>query len=1003
MSEFFISRPIFAWVIAILIMLAGVLSIFNIPITQYPDLAPPAVMITGMYPGASSQTVQDTVVQIIEQQMTGLDGFRYMNASSTSDGSFTITITFEQGTNPDIAQVQVQNKLQQATPLLPTEVQSQGVSVIKYQTNMIIIFALYVEDDSLSRGDIGDYLIVNFKDTLSRVKGVGAVDVFATQYAMRIWLQPERLYSYNLIPQDVIAAIESQNVQVSSGQIGGLPSPDGTQITATIIAKSRLTTVEQFRNILVKVNNDGSQVRLKDVAAVEMGNENYSFSTQYNGYVSAGMGIRMAPGANILDTTKAIYDAVEKMKPHLPKGMKIASVQEIAPVVRASILSVVETLLEAICLVFLVMFLFLQRFRITLIPMLTVPVVLLGTFAALYVLGFTINIITMFAMVLAIGLLVDDAIVVVENVARIMEEEKLSVKEITQKSMKQIQGVLIGVGLVISAVFFPMAFFGGSTGVIYRQFSITIITAMLLSVLIALTFTPALCASILRPASGNRKTFLLFRLFNKFFITTMQYCVNGVGYVLRYRIIFILIFVMIVAVIIILYPKIPTAFLPVEDQGQLYVLVELPQNATMQRSEAVIKQVSDYFLNEEKETIESVFTVIGFSFAGMSQNSGMVFLALKPFEQRQKKGQDIFSVVERATKKFAQINEARITPIVPPSIQELGEVAGLNFFLQDLTGIGREKLKEAQDQLFELVNQSGMFTVILSNNLPDEPQYRITIDEEKARILETSLIDINGTMSTVWGSSYVNDFVDRGRVKRVYVQGEAVSRTAPEDLDKWYVRNSRGRMVSFSAFSSGEWVIGSPKLARYNGFNGMEIFAIGADKISSGVAMGKVEEIAAKLPAGVGLSFTGLSFEERRSGNRVYFLYGLSILIIFLCLAALYESWSVPAAVLFVVPFGVLGVILATLFRGLLNDVYFQVGMLTVMGLSSKNAILIIEFAKKMYENEGKSLYESAILAARMRLRPIIMTSMVFVLGVIPLTFANGASSVSQHSLGTSV
>ncbi|MDR2441702.1 MAG: efflux RND transporter permease subunit [Planctomycetaceae bacterium] len=1003
MSEFFINRPIFAWVIAILIMLAGVMSILHLPITQYPDVAPPAVLVNGMYPGASARTVQDTVVQIIEQQMIGLDGFRYMNSSSTSDGSFMIIVTFEQGTNPDIAQVQVQNKLQQATPLLPAEVQSQGISVVKYQLSFMMILALYCEDDSFSEGDIADYLTSSFKDTLSRVNGVGTVDVWGTQYAMRIWLQPDRLYSYNLIPQDIIVAIENQNVQVSSGQIGGLPTQDGTQINATIVSKSRLTTVEQFRNILVKVNNDGSQIRLKDVADVELGNEHYNFSTRLNGYTGVGLGIRLAPGANILDTTQALHDAVEEIKPHLPEGMKIAYISEIAPIVRASIFSVIKTLLEAICLVFLVMWLFLQRFRITLIPTLTVPVVLLGTFAVLYVFGFTINVITMFAMVLVIGLLVDDAIVVVENVARLMAEEKLSVKEITRKSMKQIQGVLIGVGLVISAVFFPMVFFGGSTGVIYRQFSVTIIAAMSLSVFTALTFTPALCASILKPASEHRKILFFFRWFNDFFALNTKCYVNGVRYVLRRRVRFLMIFVIFITIIVVLYPKIPTTFLPSEDQGELAILVELPQNATMQRTKIVMNQITDYFLNKEKETVERFMTVVGFSFAGMSQNSGMVFLSMKPFEQRPGKERDVFSVVERASKEFKNINGARITPLIPPSISELGNVEGINFFLQDHAGIGHEKLKEAQNYFLDLAYQSGIFSAIWSNELPDEPQYHITIDEEKARILETSLIDINNTMSTVWGSTYVNNFVDRGRVKKVYVQGEASSRTAPDDLNQWYLRNRHGYMVPFSAFSSGEWVIGSPKLARYNGFNGVEIVGMGAEGISSGDAMKKVEELAVKLPAGVGVSFTGLSFEERQAGNQAFFLYGLSLLIIFLCLAALYESWSIPIAVLLVVPFGVLGAIAATLFRGLSNDVYFQVGMLTVMGLSSKNAILIVEFAKKMYENEGKSLFEAAVLAAQMRLRPIIMTSMVFVLGVLPLTLAHGASSVSQHSLGTSV
>ncbi len=1003
MSEFFIKRPIFAWVIAILIILAGIMSIFMLPITQYPDVAPPAIQVNGMYPGASARTVQDTVVQVIEQQMNGLDGFRYMNSSSTSDGGFSIIVTFEQGTNPDIAQVQVQNKLQQATPLLPLEVQSQGIGVTKYQSSFMLIFALYCDDGSLEEGDIADYLSSSLKDTLSRVNGVGTVDVWGTQYSMRIWLKPDRLYSYNLMPQDVIGAIESQNVQVSSGQVGGLPAQDGTQISATIVAKSRLTTAEQFRDILLKVNHDGSQVRLRDVAEVELGNEHYSFSTRLNGYPGVGMGLRLAPGENILETTKAVKDAIEEIKPHFPAGLKIAYVSEIAPIVRASIQSVIQTLLEAIVLVFLVMWLFLQRFRITLIPTLAVPVVLLGTFAVLSLFGFTINVITMFAMVLAIGLLVDDAIVVVENVERLMEEEKLSPREATLKSMKQIQGALVGIGLVISAVFFPMVFFGGSTGVIYRQFSVTIIAAMSLSVLIAVVFTPALCASMLRPASEHRKVLFFFRWFNGLFSFTTNRYAAAVGYILRRGKRFIAVFLVLVALIAVLYPKMPTAFLPTEDQGEMSVLVELPQNATMQRTQAVMKQISDYILEEEKDTVQTFMTVTGFSLAGMSQNSGMVFLSMKPFEERQGEGQDVFSVVERATQKFATINEARITPLIPPSISDLGNVAGINFFLQDRAGIGHEKLAEARDRFLGMAYESGVFSAVWPNTLPDEPQYHVTIDDEKARTLSTSLTDVNSTMSIAWGSAYVNDFVDRGRVKKVYVQGEKSARNTPSDLDKWHVRNTLGRMVPFTAFSSGEWTIGSPKLARYNGFDGVEFLGMGGEGVSTGVAMGKIEELAGKLPPGVGLSFTGLSYEERQAGNQAFMLYGLSLLIVFLCLAALYESWSVPAAVMMVVPFGVLGAIAATLLRGLSNDVYFQVGMLTVMGLSAKNAILIVEFAKDKYENEGKSLFEAAVLAARMRLRPIIMTSMAFVLGVLPLTLAHGASSVSQQSLGTSV
>lgn len=1003
MSAFFIERPIFAWVIAILIMLAGVMAIFQLPITQYPDVAPPSIAVFGAYPGASAQTVQDTVVQPIEQQMNGLDGFRYMSSSSTADGGFNIVVTFEQGTDPDIAQVQVQNKLQLATPLLPQEVQSQGMSVVKFQNSYMLIVALYCDDGSLSDGDISDYMNSHLSDTLARISGVGYIEPWGTQYAMRVWLNPEKLYGYNLVPQDVVSAIEEQNVQVSSGQIGGRPSPVGAKINATIVAKSRLNTVEQFREILLKVDENGSQVRLKDVAEIELGNESYSFSAYFNGHPASGLGMRLATGANILETTAAVNEAIELRKPHFPSGLKVVCVNEVAPIVLASIKSVVKTLLEAILLVFLVMWLFLQRFRITLIPTLAVPVVLLGTFAIVYAFGFSLNVITMFAMVLAIGLLVDDAIVVVENVERLMKDEGLSPKEATKKSMRQIQGALLGIGLVISAVFFPMAFFGGSTGIIYRQFSVTIISAMSLSVLVALVFTPALCATMLSADHGKKRVLFFFRWFNAIFAFGTNRYTEGVAYVLRRPLRFIAVFLVLLAFIAVIYPELPTEFLPVEDQGEMYVLLELPSNAGMERTEKIVAEIEDYFRNEESEFVLSTMSVNGFSLSGMSQNSAMMFITLKPFDQRRTEGSDVFSVLERASKRFEGIKGAVIIPIVPPSIPELGEVAGLNFFIQDQAGIGHEKLLEVQNRLLEESYASGAFAEIWPNSLPDEPQYRIMIDEEKTRILTTNISDVNDMISIAWGSAYVNDFIDRGRVKKVYVQGEAKSRLTTRDLDKWYVRNQNGNMVPFSAFASGKWTTGSPKLARYNGFEGIEFMAVPGEGVSTGEAMGKIEEIVAGLPPGVGLSYTGLSYEERRAGNQAIFLYAISLLIVFLCLAALYESWSIPTAVMMVVPFGVLGAISATLLRGLSNDVYFQVGMLTVMGLSAKNAILIVEFAKNMYEKEGKSLFEAAVTAARLRLRPIIMTSMAFVLGVLPLSLASGASSISQHSLGTSV
>ncbi|MDO5580586.1 MAG: efflux RND transporter permease subunit [Planctomycetia bacterium] len=1002
MSAFFIERPVFAWVIAILIMLAGSLALLKLPISQYPDVAPPAIAIYGTYPGASAQTVQDTVVQIIEQNMNGLDGYEYMTSSSTADGSFNIVVTFQQGTNPDIAQVQVQNKLQLAMPLLPAEVQAQGMSVIKYQINYMMQVALYCDDGSLSEGDLADLMNSKIKDTVARVNGVGYVEVWGMQYAMRIWIKPDKLYEFNLIPQDIAAAIQEQNVQVAAGQIGGLPAPDGVQFSATAVAKSRLTTADQFREILLKVNEDGSQVRLKDAAKVEIGSEIYSFSTELNGHPGVGMGIRLATGANVLETTKAVHAAVDDLKSLLPPGAKVAYIAEIAPTVYASIKSVLRTLAEAVILVFCVMWLFLQRFRITLIPTLTVPVVLLGTCAVLWIFHFSVNVITMFAMILAIGLLVDDAIVVVENVERLMEEEKLDAKAATMKSMRQIQGALVGIALVISAVFLPMAFFGGSTGVIYRQFSVAIISAMSLSAFIALTFTPALCAAMLGGGRKHRVLFL-FRWFNAFFSFGTRCYAGCVGYSVRRRFRFLVIYGALIFLIVSLYPKMPTTFLPTEDQGQLFVIIDLPPNTSMERTKRVLTRVSDYFVNKESDTVETIMCIGGFSFSGMSQNSGMAFITLKPFEDRTKPGMDVFGIVDRANREFSKIYEAKLTPIIPPSISELGNVSGLDFFLQDRAGLGHNKMIEIQNQFLAKAYESGVFSAIWPSTLPDEPQYRITIDEEKARTLSTAISDVNNTMSIVWGSSYVNDFVDRGRVKKVYVQGEAKSRAIKEDIDKWYVRNKLGKMVPFSSFSSGEWITGPSKLARFNGFEGIEFLGICNAGVSSGTAMNEAARIVKDLPAGVGLSYTGLSFEERKAGNQALYLYALSLVIVFLCLAALYESWTIPMAVLMVVPFGVLGAILAVLGRNLSNDVYFQVGMLTVMGLSAKNAILIIEFARNLHEQDGKPLLEAVAEAARIRLRPIIMTSMAFVLGVLPMSFAHGASSISQHSLGTSV
>lgn len=1002
MSRFFIERPIFSWVIAIFIMLAGFLSITLLPITQYPNVAAPAVAISVVYPGASAQTVQDTVVQVIEQQLSGLDGLRYISSESNSDGSMMIIVTFEQGTDPDIAQVQVQNKLQLATPLLPMEVQQQGIRVAKFQVNFMLIIGLVSEDGRMSDQDLGNYIVSNFQDPVTRTKGVGDYLVFGSPYAMRIWLDPAKLNNYQLTPQDVIAAVQSENVQVSSGQLGGLPTVDSVQLNATIIGKVRMKTAEEFEQILIKVNQDGSQVRVKDVADVGLASDNFSISSKYDGKPSAGMALRLATGANLLEVVDDVRKTVAELEPYLPEGVKVIFPYDTTPTVKASISSVVSTLFEAIALVFCVMYLFLQNFRATIIPTLAVPVVLLGTFGVLYACGFTINIMTMFAMVLAIGLLVDDAIVVVENVERIMSEEGLSAKEATIKSMGQIQGALVGIGLVICAVFMPMAFFGGSTGVIYRQFSITIISAMTLSVIIALVFTPALCATLLKNTGhGPKKGF--FGWFNRTFDSTAEGYKNIVERIVHTKGKSLFVYGLLIAGLIMLFGRIPTAFVPDEDQGNMMVQIQLPSNASAQRTEDILSEVRDYFLENEKEAVSSVFTVNGFNLAGRGQKSAIAFLEFKPFSERKTEDLSVFAVANRANAHLSKIKDAVIVPIIPPAIVELGSSMGFDLYLQDNAGLGHEALMQARDEFIRMANQDPVLTMVRANGLSDEPQYEITIDDERARALQVSISDINQTMSVAWGAAYVNDFIDRGRVKKVYIQGKPESRVSPEDFNKWYVRNAKGEMVSFANFASGKWVYGSPKLERYKGIPAVEILGSPATGYSTGDAMAAISKIAENLPEGIGLTYTGLSYEERASGSQAPVLYGLSLLIVFLCLAALYESWAIPVSVMMVVPLGVLGAVIATLMRGQQNDVFFQVGMLTVMGLAAKNAILLVEFAKDLHEKEGCSLIQAAIQAARLRLRPIIMTSLAFVFGVLPMAMANGASSASQHSIGTSV
>ncbi|MBD9399224.1 MULTISPECIES: efflux RND transporter permease subunit [unclassified Pseudomonas] len=1006
MSNFFIDRPIFAWVIALVIMLAGGLSILKLPVNQYPSIAAPAVSIQVNYPGASAQTVQDTVVQVIEQQMNGIDGLRYISSASNSDGSMEIIVTFNQGTNPDIAQVQVQNKLQLATPLLPQEVQQQGLRVTKAVKNFLLVIGVVSTDGSMTNQDLSNYIVANMQDPISRTPGVGDFQVFGAQYAMRIWLDPAKLNNFQLTPVDVRTAVQAQNVQISSGQFGGLPASPGQQLNATIIGKTRLQTPEQFRNILLKVNRDGSQVRLGDVAKVELGGENYNIRAQFNGNPASGLAIKLATGANALDTAKAIRATIDQLKPFFPAGMEVVMPYDSTPVVQESIHGVVKTLAEAFVLVFLVMYLFLQNFRATLIPTLAVPVVLLGTFGVLAVFGYSINTLTMFAMILAIGLLVDDAIVVVENVERVMREEGLSPREATRKSMGQIQGALVGIGVVLSAVLLPMAFFGGSVGVIYRQFSITIVSAMVLSVILALIFTPSLCATMLKPiAKGeHHEKRGFFGWFNRTFERSVNGYERGVRGVVKRKAPFLIIYAVIVAIAGWLFTLIPSAFLPEEDQGVLFAQVQTPSGSSAARTQAVVDDMRKYLLEDEKDVVKSVFTVTGFNFAGRGQSSGMAFIMLKPWSERTAAGTSVFDLRDRAQGHFfaGGFRDAMVFAFAPPAVMELGNATGFNLFLQDRAGVGQATLNQARDKFLQLANQSPVLTSVRANGLLDEPQYKLIVDDEKVRTLGVSLSDVNTTLQIGWGGSYVNDFIDKGRVKKVYLQGQSDSRMNPEDLSKWHVRNDQGQMVPFSAFATGEWIYGSPKLSRYNGVSAIEILGAPAPGHSSGEAMAEVERIAAELPQGIGYDWTGQSYEERLAGSQTLALYALSLLVVFLCLAALYESWSIPFSVILVVPLGILGALLFTLGRGLSNDVFFQVGLITTIGLSARNAILIVEFAKALHE-QGKSHLEAAVEACRMRLRPIIMTSLAFILGVVPLAIASGAGSGSKHAIGTGV
>ncbi|MFM5397024.1 efflux RND transporter permease subunit [Aeromonas veronii] len=1004
MARFFIDRPIFAWVIALVIMLAGSLAIIKLPVAQYPSIAPPAVGISASYPGASAKTVEDSVTQIIEQNMTGLDHLLYMSSQSDSAGRVSVTLTFQPGTDPDIAQVQVQNKLQQAMSLLPQEVQQQGIRVQKTSSSFLMVAAFISSDGSMNNDDLADYVVSNIKEPLSRLDGVGDITLFGSQYSMRVWLDPNKLNRVQMTPGDVQAAIKAQNAQVAFGKLGGTPSVEDQQFTATIMGQTRLSTVEQFNDILLRVNQDGSKVRLKDVVRVELAGESYDADALYNGQSTAAVAIKLATGANALDTAEKVRAKLNELSDYFPANMEIVYPYDTTPFVKISIEEVVQTLIEAIFLVFCVMYLFLQNFRATLIPTIAVPVVLLGTFGVMAAFGFSINTLTMFGMVLAIGLLVDDAIVVVENVERLMSEEDLSPLEATRKSMTQITGALVGIALVLSAVFVPMAFFGGSTGAIYRQFSLTIVSAMVLSVLVALILTPALCATLLKPMKhgefGAKRGF--FGWFNRAFDAGTNRYQSGVRKVIKQGVRYSLIYGAMLAVLAVLFMRMPTSFLPEEDQGVIMSMVQLPVGATKQRTEVVLADMRDYFLKNEKDNVDSVLTVSGFSFAGSGQNAGMAFIKLKDWSERKSPERSANAIIGRAMGYLFSIKEAQVFAFNLPPIPELGTATGFDFFLQDRGGIGHDKLMAARNQLLGMAAQDPTLVRVRPNGMEDTPQLDIKIDYEKALAQGLSIADINNTLATAWGSSYVNDFVDRGRIKKVYMQADAPFRMNPEDLKLWYVRNSAGQMVPFSAFASTEWSFGSPRLERYNGVPAMEIVGEAAPGKSTGDAMAAIEQMVKQLPEGVGIEWTGLSFQERQAGSQAPALYAISLLVVFLCLAALYESWSIPFSVMLVVPLGVLGAIVAATLRGLENDVYFQVGLLTTIGLSAKNAILIVEFAKELYD-KGMGLGEAVVEAARLRLRPILMTSLAFILGVLPLVISSGAGASSRNAIGTGV
>ena len=998
MARFFIDRPVFAWVIAILIMMAGGISIFRLPVEQYPRIAPPVVTITAKYSGASAQTLEDTVAQVIEQKLNGIDGLLYINSTSDAAGQVSIRLTFDPDTNPDVAQMQVQNKLQLATSSLPEEVTRQGITVTKVADSFLQMYAFVSSDDSMSAADLCDFVGSTILDPLSRVDGVGEVSLFGAPYAMRIWLNPSKLLSYSLTPSDVINAVKAQNKQVSLGEVGGKPIRDGQQMNVTIKAQKQLTSVPEFERILLRVNPDGSAVRLRDVARVELGQESYTSSARYNGKPAAGVGIKLASDANALNTSNAVAAFIEDMRPYFPHGVEVVSPYDTGPFIKISIIEVVKTLLEAIVLVFAVIYLFLQNFRATIIPSLAVPVVLLGTFGVMAAFGFSINTLTMFGMVLAIGLLVDDAIVVVENVARVMEEDGLPPREATIKTMGQITGALIGVAAVLSAVFVPMAFFGGTVGAIYRQFSLTIVSAMILSVVVAVVLTPVLCSTFLKPGHmASQHGF--FGWFNRSFDRATTAYRGAVGRIIKVGGRMMVIYLAMLGWIL---WRMPTSFLPNEDQGILTVEIQLGPGSTETETLKIVEQVERYFLENEKENVHGMMLTLGRASGGKGQSTARGNIRLRDWSERKDPERRAQAIIDRANQAFSSIINARVFVSAPPAIRSLGNATGFDFELQDQAGLGHEALIAARDQLMELARRSPLLRNVRTFGQDDSPQLEVNIDQEKAGAFGLPLDAINTDLSAAWGGKYVNDFVDRSRVKKVYVQADAPFRMKPEDFNRWYFRNDKGEMVPFTSIGEARWTYGPMQLERYNGVSAVRIQGRAAAGMSSGTAMLEMERLMGELPEGIGYQWTGMSFQERLSGSQAPFLYALSILVVFLCLAALYESWSIPLSVILVVPLGVLGALVATSARGLSNDVYFQIGLLATIGLAAKNAILIVEFARELFQ-QGASLADAAMEAARLRLRPILMTSLAFLIGVLPLAISTGAGSGSQNAIGTGV